>query len=128
METVTTTVVRLTLRDDGILEVENLPGAEMTAALIPEQLDAVRSLIGDTPRPALWKPHLAQLTDVAAWKGWIDEAVRLAVAVAILLDERRDAPLPPFVEAIDSLLFPVETFTDEAEALEWLSGFVKPPN
>ena len=128
METVTTTAVRLTLRDDGILEVENLPGAEMTAALFAEQLDAVRRLIGDTPRPALWKPHLAQLTDVAAWKGWIDEAVHLTVAVAVILDEQRDAPLPPFVEAVGSLLFPVATFTDEAEAIEWLSGFVKPPD
>ncbi len=127
METVTTTAVRFTLRDDGILEVEHLAGAdETTADLVPEQIEAVRRLIGDTPRPALWKPGETLMRDAAAWRQWIDVATLLGVAVAIMHDERRGPPLPPFVEAASSLLFPVKTFTDEAEAVEWLSGFVKP--
>jgi hypothetical protein len=127
VETVTTNAVRFTLRDDGILEVEHLPGAEQTTAeLVPEQIDGVLSLIGRTARPALWKPGATPMTDVAAWGQWMDVATKVGVAVGVLYDEERHGPLPPFVEAANSLLFPVRTFTDEAEAVEWLSGFVKP--
>jgi len=127
VESILTTAVRLTLRDDGILEVEHLPGAEQTTAdLVSEQIEAVRRLIGDTPRPSLWKPHRAPMGDAAVWQQWIDGAAGSVVAVAIIHDEQRDGPLPPFVEASAAALsISVKAFADEAEAVEWLSGFVQ---
>ena len=125
MQSIETLNALFALRDDGILEVERLPGDLTTADDVLDHVTAVYRLIGDKPRPALWKPRGAPFTDVGAWRQWIDVATNIGVAVAILHDERRDEPLPPFVEAADALLFPVKTFTDEAEAVEWLIGFVK---
>ena len=127
MESTLTTAVQVTLRDDGILEVEHLPGAEQTTVdLVPEQIEAVCRLIGDTARPSLWKPHGAPMGDAAVWRQWIDGATGMVVAVAIIHDEQADGPLPPFVEAAASALsLAVKAFADEAEAVEWLSDFVQ---
>jgi hypothetical protein len=127
VETIVTTAVQFTLRDDGILEVEHLPGTgETTADLVPEQIEAVRRLVGDTPRPALWKIHKTPMADLAAWREWLQVGAHFGVAVAIMHDEERDGPLPPLVAATASFMFPIKTFTDEAEAVEWLTGFLKP--
>jgi hypothetical protein len=128
VESILTTTVRFTARDDGILEVEHLPGAgQTTADLVPEQIEALRRLIGDTPRPSLWKPRGAGISDAAVWQRWIDGAAGYLVAVAVVHDEHHHGPLTPFVEASAAALsIPVETFAGEAEAVEWLSDFVKP--
>ncbi len=127
MESIVTTVLRLTLRDDGILEIEHPLGVEETTAdLVPEQIEALRRLVGDTPRPSLWKPHRTPMGDAAVWQQWIDGAGGLLVAAAIIRDEQRDGSLPPFVEAsANALSIPVKAFADEAKAVEWLSDFAQ---
>ncbi len=126
METIVVNYVRFTLRGDGILEIDPLPGAMTTADLVPDQIAAVRRLIGDAPRPVLWKPHGKPFTDIGAWRQWMDVATNVAVAMGILHDEQRDGPLPSFAAVANSMLFPVRAFVDETEAVEWLSGFIKP--
>jgi hypothetical protein len=128
VETVVVNLVRFTLRDDGILEIEPQPGVMTTAESVPDQIAAVLRMIKGTPRPVLWKPHGRPFTDIGAWHQWMDVATSVAIAMGIMHDEESDGPLPPFAAAADSLLFPVETFVDEAEAVRWLCSFIKPPD
>ena len=126
MQTIKTTAVQITLRDDGILEIERLPEGETTADLVLEQIAAVRQLIGEKRRPLLWNPSGFLMTDPAAWKQWVEEAPDLFVAAAVIHDEEQGEPLSPYW-AVNAMLIPLQVFVDEAEAVEWLSGFVDSP-
>ena len=82
MESVTVASAKFTLRDDGIFEIEHQVGVEATAERVPDQIAAVFGLIGDKPRPLLWKPHREPFTDVGAWREWMGVATKVAVAIA----------------------------------------------
>ncbi len=126
MESVETSCARFTLRDDGILTMERLPDAEFTADLIPDQIAAVHRLIGEKRHPVLVDPRKRPTADPGVWALWLPETLKMASGCAVLHDEGRGGPLPPFARVLDTMLCLMKVFPAEAEAIEWLLGFVQP--
>ncbi len=126
MESIETSCTCITLSDDGIVKMERLPdGVEITAAVVPEQVAVLRRLIGERRCPLLADPVGKPTADSAVWAQFLPEMLKMFSACGILHDEEHDGPLPPFARVLDTMLCPTKLFTDEAEAIEWLSSFLR---
>ena len=124
METAASTVLHFTLRDDGIVWAESQPGVEPTEELLQEAEAACRSLRREERRPALWDIRLLTKPKPGAWMGFIEGAPNNLTAIAVLGDQVHIDLLGSFPELINSLLLPLQLFTDEASALKWLLEYV----
>ena len=125
MKTVECSITRYTLRDDGIVAaIGTHPEIPRDLTTMTASLDCLAGLIDGTPRPILWDPRAVLRLFPEAWKAIIERIESLAVAVAILADDGTEEMLGPYPGAMNSLLLPVRTFTDEEQAIEWLRKFV----
>ena len=124
MKSIETPTTLFILTDDGILigraiNPETPRSAETTAAALG-QLEVL--LEGDRC-PGLWDPRTIDRFPAEAWSMMISRLEKSLVALAILIDDTMAGSLGAFPDAIGSILMPVRTFQDEAEAMNWLRQF-----
>jgi hypothetical protein len=122
---VTVRVARLWLADDGIFHIEHFPGAEVTREDAQETMDAYLQLRGGVSRPLLVGTRgMKSLARGARALYASEEAARVASAVALIIDTAVSRVLGNFYLGLSKPHIPSRLFTDEAEALEWLKGFL----
>ncbi len=85
---------------------------------------AVRDLIDGVPLPALIDLRKWWEGEAKGWETFVSNVLSLFSAVAYLVDPKSPPRLFGFPEAVDQLLIPFEVFTDEAEAMAFLRGFL----
>lgn len=127
MKVIETQFSRYTVGDDGVATATPLkPELPRTLDLMTEALDDLEAFLEEKPRPVLWDPRAVVPLRPGVWRVIIERLEKIAVGLAILVEDMDDHGLGSFPVAIDSLLLPVRLFTDENEARSWLQQFVGP--
>ena len=121
-----TTISRFQLRDDGILDVRAInPEVRRSAELIRSDLQVMAEVTGGVPRPTLWQPVATrEPIPPAAFQVFVSRMGDVGAALAVLVDDSTDTVLGGFPDAVGSLMLPVRTFRNEADATEWLTRYL----
>jgi len=109
--------------EHGILIFRN-KGVMSTGEGVTEALGVIRDLSGGVPVASLIDIRLWPGARFEAWAKFVNSAVSSFLAVALLVDPESSVEVGPFPDAMDKLLVPVHLFTDEAEAMEFVRGFL----
>jgi hypothetical protein len=123
--------MKLTLRDDGVVVARGInPEIPRTAETVHLVMDALAEVAGEDRRPALWDVRSSSIGSLESMAAFIGRAVESLSAMGVLIDDGADGDLWSRVEAfspaVDALLMPVRVFSEAAEAVAWLQGFVDP--
>jgi hypothetical protein len=110
---------------DGILRIISLPGAEETLDDAKQIVAASRQLVQGTPRPMLVdlrdiRSHSREARQLYARP----ESSGTLRAAAILVGSPISRVIGNFALGFNKLVVPTRLFTSEAEALDWLKGFL----
>jgi len=109
--------------EDGII-IAAATGEPSTAESLAQVFAAIRDLIGEGPRrPGLFDARKWLGGDVAAWTSGVAELESTFTAYAMLIEPGSSVGKGPFF--LDRLPIPSRGFTDEAEALKFLRGFLR---
>jgi len=123
---VETRVNRIWLDDEGILRVENLPGAELTLEDAQASSRASAEITAGRTVPVLVDMRESRsITREARLHFANDPLIR---AQALLVGSRTSKVLGEFFIRLSRATCPVRVFTSEPEALDWLRGFVESPD
>ena len=87
-----------------------------------ETLAAVKSIVRGSDARSLFDARKWPGGDPEAWVTFISAAEQMFSAGAMLFDTSAPAVVGRFPEFIDRFVIPFRTFTDESEAMEFLSG------
>ena len=123
---ITTRTGKQWLGDDGIVRQVVFPGAEQTLADAVEHIRAIAALMPGGRRG----PLLVDLRGTAAasrearayFAG--PETAKVVSAVALLVGSPISSVIGNFFLRLNQPRYPTRLFTDEAEALPWLKGFL----
>jgi hypothetical protein len=107
---------------DGEVLVIRSTGVHSTPDSVTETLAGVRSILQGVRRPLLFDARKWPGGDPEAWVTFISAAEQLFSAGAMLFEASVPAVVGRFPEFIDRFVIPFRTFTDESEAMEFLSG------
>jgi hypothetical protein len=126
---ITTPTTRHSLRDDGLLLSEALPGAGQTLADAQESVAAYGALNGGRRRPLLVDLRAAgKPMDRAAREYYAGPELALVVsAAALLITSPVGRVIGTFFLRLSRTATPIRMFTDEAEALTWLHSYQDRP-
>jgi hypothetical protein len=118
-----TRVAKVWLRDDGIVQLVIDPGAKYTLADIGEGNEGIVKLSKGQRRPLLVDAKNIKSVDFATRK----EAATFAeiTSVAILIDSALSRMIGNVFLATNKTSYPARLFTSEAEAIQWLKGFLE---
>ncbi len=107
--------------DDGIIfsQSNGLPSTSETAS---EVFDVVRELTGGVPTPRLFDARSWPGGDVGAWTTAVKNLEFASTAVALLVNPGSSAAKGPYLH--DRLPVAFRVFTDKAEALAFLQGYL----
>ena len=108
---------------DGILYVRN-KGIRSTGDTVIDSRTAIRDLMDGAPLPMLNDLRGWPGTDPEGWTTFVQNIASVSSAVAFVVDAESSARLGPWPEAMNRLLIPFQVFTEEAEALAFLQGFL----
>ena len=109
--------------EDGIV-IARTRGVPGTRETVSEAFDVFRGLAGGVPAPLLFDARKWPGDDPAAWDTAVTNLESAFSAVAMLVDPESSAEVGPFPEVIHRLLIPFRIFTDEAEAMVFLRGYL----
>ena len=124
MQTVTTQLNELTLRDDEILVVRSLnPDLSRTAEPVEEMYTALEQLLNGKRLPMLWDPRAIRSIRPDGWVAIIDRLDQFFSAMAIVIDDQTAELFGGYPGSWNSLLMPVRQFENETDALAWLQHF-----
>ena len=70
----------------------------------------------------IWDARAAQVFDTDAWVPLIKRLNSIVSALAVLISDTTTSHAQTFGEQINVLLLPCRVFTDETEAVAWLSS------
>lgn len=118
-------IIHFTLRPDGIVLAVSQPDVEPNEERLKEAEEACRLVRGNVRRPGLWDIRRLEKPKPEAWMAFLQGAPQNLTAIGVLGGEEHLELLGSFPEVINSLLFPFRPFTDEALAIEWLSGYTE---
>ena len=110
--------------EDGIL-ISRSTGVPATTADIMETVGVVRDLTKGSRLPSLFDAR--KWPGPGSYEGQVASVRNVAdsfTAMAMLIDAESPPPEGHVREAVDRLMFPFRLFTDEAEALAFLQGFL----
>lgn len=107
---------------DGEILIIRSTGVHSTPETVNETLAVVKSILGGVRRPLLFDARKWPGGDPEAWVTFISAAEQMFSAGAMLFDTSPPAVVGRFPEFIDRFVIPFRTFTDESEAMEFLSG------
>jgi hypothetical protein len=123
---ITTRTARLWVDDDRIVHCECLPGVETTRPDAEAILAAGGELTGYRPLPGLVDIRRSRGIDREARVHFSGpECARVNAAVALLIGSPLSRVMGNFFLGLHKPLVPFRLFTDEAEALVWLRGFLE---
>lgn len=110
--------------DDGIIRLRRQAGTLRSAETVADAFTVIRDLLdGMPPVPALFDLRNRLTSDKEAWTPFVSNAL-LFSAVAFLFDSESLPRIGDWPRLINQMLTPLQLFTDEAEALAFLQGFV----
>ena len=109
--------------EDGIIFGQS-NGTRISRETVSESLTVVSELTGGDVRPYLSDVRQWVGADIDAWAEVARNVMNVFSAYAMLLAPESSPIVRAFPNAIDKLLIPFETFTDEAEAVAFVRGFL----
>ena len=109
----------------GIVHTSYDAGVEETLADAQASVRAALPLFGGTQHPILvdLRPLKSQTRDARNYYGSA-EVMRNTAAVALLVSSRVSMVIANFFISVTKSAVPSRLFTDEAEAIEWLKGYL----
>ena len=110
--------------EDGIV-IAKLTGEPTTSATVEEAFAVYRDLTKGSPEPLLLDARNWPGADAASWDTAIKNIDSTLSAIAMLVTPEVLSRTGPFPNAINQLMIPVQVFTEEAEALEFLRGHLQ---
>jgi hypothetical protein len=114
------------LAEDGIVWAVAPPGAEDTLENARASLEEIRKACGGKPRPVLVDIRGIRSATLEARRFWGSEAlVGVVSAAALLISSPVSRVLGNFYIGLHRAQVPIRMFAGEAEAVEWLRGFVE---
>lgn len=119
-EPITTTATSVWIAD-GVLHIES-NGVRSTKDSVLETFDAVHTLIGGAPKPVLFDARKWPSGNPDAWVTVIERMQESFTRAAMLLDPADPVDVGEYPTVIDRLLIPFRVFTDEAEALAFVTA------
>ncbi len=119
-DAVVTTTGTFWLKDGIIFDRSN--DSLSTGETETEDFAIYRDLTGGVCAPLLWDARKWRGGDVATWTTAVAELKSTLTAVAMLVESDSSVGTGPFF--FDRLSVPFRVFTDEAEALAFLRGFL----
>ena len=124
-EEIVTRTGRTWVGEDGIIRAIHLPNAVETLADAKENMAATAKISGGKRRPALVDLRAIKSIDRDAreYYGRGDQAEVIAAA-ALLISSPISRVIGNFILALNTPRIPAKIFTSEAEALDWLRGFL----
>lgn len=125
-EKIVTRINAVWLGEDGIARVIHVPGAEVTQEDAEETMAAYLKINQGRKRPLLVDTKSMKSIERGARQYYSgDEAARVASAVAIIVDTPVSRVLGNFYLGVSKPHLPSQLFTSEAEALQWLNGYIE---
>ena len=125
-EEIVTQTAKIWLDENGILRVTSLPGATQTLAQAHENMSVEVQLSRGKRRPLLVDLRGMKSFDRDARAYYAgQEAAKFQSAVALLIGSPLSRVIGNFFIGFNKTVMPTRLFTLEAEALEWLKGFLE---
>jgi hypothetical protein len=126
IEKIVTRVNTVWLGEDGIARVIHVPGADVTLESAHETMAAYLKLNKGKRRPLFVDTKSMKSLEREARKYYAgEEAAKVACAVALIVDTPVSRVLGNFYLGISKPHLPTRLFSLEAEALEWLKGYIE---
>jgi hypothetical protein len=123
---VTTRTLRIWLRDDGIVQVVGLPGAELNRADAEDSVVSCWEVAEHRCLPVLCDVRPVKSVDRGARSYYANvRADRACPAAALLVGSALTRMIGGFVMGLVPKPVPIRMFTSEPEAVAWLRGFVQ---
>ncbi len=113
------------LLDGGILVIRST-GVHSTPDSVNETLAVARALLKGVRRPLLFDARKWPGGEPEAWVTFISAAEQMFSSGAMLFDTSMPAVVGRFPEFIDRFVIPFRTFTDESEAMAFLTTQLPP--
>ena len=113
---------KISLRSDGIIEqrfAKNDP-YEITAEVLQEFIEAIKSLSKDKPRSILVIPGLYGSITAEARKISIQEGNSNTIAIGLIIESLSQRLLSKFYFKINKVPYPIQFFKSEIETVVWL--------
>jgi hypothetical protein len=114
---------KIWLREDGIIQFAIDPGAKFTLADTREGLAGIIKISNGQSRPLLVDARDLKSVDLAARNE--TAAFEEVLAAAMLIDSAVSRMIGNIFLATQKTSFPVRLFNSEAEAIQWLKGFLE---
>jgi len=125
-EQIVTRLNTVWLGEDGIARVIHVPGAEVTLESAQETMAAYLKLNKGKRRPLFVDTKSMKTIEREARKYYAgEEAAKVACAVALIVDSPVSRVLGNFYLGLSNPHLPTRLFSSEAEALEWLKGYIE---
>jgi hypothetical protein len=125
-EAITTRVSKVWLGEDGIARVIHVAGAEVTVEDAKETMAAYLKLNQGKRRPLLVDTKaMKSLAREARQYYASEEAAKVGSAVALIVGTPVSRVLGNFYIGLSNPHLPSRLFTSEAEAMEWLKGYLE---
>ncbi len=118
-----TRIAKISLREDGIVQMVVFPGAVYTLADTREGLAAIVNVSEGTRHPLLADARNLKKMDFAARQE--SATFKEVTSVAILIDSTVSRIIGNVFLTFNKMAFPIRLFSSEAEAIEWLKGFLE---
>ena len=117
---------RIWLGEDGIVRTFTKPGAELTLADAKEQIAAIGKIGRGKGVPILVDFTNLKSQDREARTYFAGEETTKAVsACALLISSPLSRVIGNFYMGLNKPITPTKLFTSEAEAIEWLKGYLE---
>lgn len=123
-EVIETRTAKMWMGADGIIRVHFLGIDEATLAEAQEYLVAFKQLAGDRKRPMLGVMGEVRSAPRPIREYLIREGPRYQSAVALLVKSPMSRIIANFFLGLNKPAIPLRLFNNEAEAIEWLKGFL----
>jgi hypothetical protein len=123
IEEVRTRVLKIWLREDGIVQNVVDPGAEITLADLREGLAGIDKVSKGQRRPLLVDSRNLKSMDRNARQKIA--AFEEITSIAILIDSAVSRMIGNVFLATNKKSYPARLFTSETEAVEWSKGFLE---
>ena len=125
-EPIITNTATVSLGDDGVLRVVVLPGAKETVESAWENIEALIRLSNNVKRPLLVDNRLGLAIDRQARRIWdSDQANAIISCTGILVKPGISRAIGNFMIGVLKPNRAHKLFDNEAEALKWLTSFIK---
>jgi hypothetical protein len=118
-----TRVAKIWLREDGIVQIGMDPGAKFTLVDTREGLEGIVKVSKGQRRPLLVDARNLKSADFAARHE--TATFEEITSVAILIDSALSRMIGNVLITFSKPTLPARIFTSEAEAVEWLKGFLE---